>query len=147
MKRIGLAFVVTLLSLLPLQAGAENSTQTGGYTIHHNALTTDLLPVQVATAYGLERSKRRGLLNISVIRDEPGTMGTPVRAQIKAFARNLLGQMRTIELREIVEDQAIYYIADFPVTHRELMIFEFEVLPEGGRYPLRANMRREFFTD
>lgn len=147
MTRIGLTIVTALLLLLPLQAGAENSTRTGGYIIHHNALTTDLLPVQVATAYGLERSKRRGLLNISVIRDEPGTMGTPVRAQIKAFARNLLGQMRTFELREIVEDQAIYYIADFPVAHRELMVFEFEVLPEGGRYPLRANMRREFFTD
>lgn len=147
MKSIGLAFVMALLVALPLQANADNSTRTGGYTIHHNALTTDLLPVQVATAYGLERSKRRGLLNISVIRDEPGTTGTPVRAQIKAFARNLLGQMRTFELREIVEDQAIYYIADFPVTHRELMVFEFEVLPEGGRYPLRANMRREFYTD
>jgi hypothetical protein len=147
MKRIGLAFAVALLLLLPLQAGAENSTRTGGYTIHHNALTTDMLPVQVATAYGIERSKRRGLLNISVIRDEPGTIGTPVHAEIKAFARNLLGQMRTIELREVVEDQAIYYIADFPVTHRELMVFEFEVLPEGSRFPLRANMRREFYTD
>jgi hypothetical protein len=139
--------VALLLLLLPLAANAENATRTGGYTIHHNVLTTDSLPAQVATAYGLTRSTSRGLLNISVIRDVPGTMGVPVRAQIKAFARNLFGQMRTFDMREIIEDKAVYYIADFPVSHREMMIFEFEILPEGGRYPLRANLRHEFYTD
>lgn len=139
--------VLLLLMMTSFFASAENSTRSGGYTIHHNALTTDNLPVQVATAYGLQRSKSRGLLNISVIRDVPGTMGTPVRAQIKAFARNLFGQMRTFDMREVIEDKAVYYIADFPVAHRELMIFEFEVMPEGGRFPLRATMRHEFYTD
>jgi hypothetical protein len=147
MKTIICNMCALLVLLMPLYAGAENSTRTGGFTIHHNALTTDNLPVQVATAYGLQRSKSRGLLNISVIRDVPGTMGTPVRAQIKAFARNLFGQMRTFEMREIVEDKAIYYIADFPVAHRELMIFDFEIMPEGGRFPLRATMRHEFYTN
>ncbi|MCB1775718.1 MAG: DUF4426 domain-containing protein [Gammaproteobacteria bacterium] len=147
MKTTTTCLTAFLLLLAAFSASAENATRTGGYTIHHNALTTDSLPAQVATAYGLTRSKSRGLLNISVIRDEPGTMGTPVKAQIKAFARNLFGQMRTFDMREIIEDKAVYYIADFPVANRELMIFEFEVLPEGGRYPLRANMRHEFYTD
>ena len=126
---------------------AENSTHTGGYTVHHNALTTESLPVQVASAYGIQRSRSRALLNVSVIRDEPGTMGTPVHAQIRAVARTLYGQMRPIELREIVEDKAIYYIADFPVAHREMLHFEFEILPEDGRYPLRASMNQEFYTN
>ena len=147
MKTSTFSVIAMLLLLTAFVANAENATRTGGYTIHHNVLTTDNLPAQVATAYGLTRSTSRGLLNISVIRDEPGTMGTPVRAQIKAFSRNLFGQMRTFEMREIREDKAVYYIADFPVAHRELMIFEFEILPEGGRYPLRANMRHEFYTD
>jgi hypothetical protein len=136
-----------VLLLLPLTTWAENSTHTGGYTIHHNALTTDNLPVQVANAYGIQRSKSRALLNVSVIRDEPGTTGTPVHADIRAVAKTLYGQIRPIELHEVVEDNAIYYIADFPVAHRETLQFEFEILPEGGRYPLRANMRQEFFTD
>ena len=147
MKRLANVMICMLLLLAPLLATAENSTRTGGYTIHHNALTTDSLPVQVATAYGLQRSKSRALLNVSVIRDEPGTMGTPVRAQIRAVARTLYGQIRPIELREIVEDKAVYYIADFPVAHREMLHFEFEIMPQGGRYPLRAHMRQEFFTN
>jgi hypothetical protein len=139
--------LATLCLLLPLAATADNATHADGYTIHHNALTTDALPVQVATAYRLERSKRRGLLNVSVLKDHPGKLGTPVRADIKCVARTLFGQIRPIELREIVEGKAVYYIADFPVSHREVLIFDLEVMPEGGRYPLRAQMRHEFFTD
>ena len=139
-------WIFAAMLLMPL-AMAENATRTGGYTIHHNALTTDSLPVQVATAYGIQRSKSRGMLNVSVIRDQPGTMGTPVRAQIRAIAKTLYGQIRPIEMREIVEDAAIYYIADFPVANREMLRFEFEIMPEGGRYPLRANMRQEFYTN
>lgn len=136
-----------LIAMAAFAASAENSTRTGGYTIHHNALTTDSLPVQVATAYRIQRSKSRALLNVSIIRDDPGTMGTPVHADIKAVARTLFGQIREIALREVVEDKAIYYIADFPVAHREMLIFDFEVMPEGGRYPLKATMRQEFFTN
>jgi len=147
MKTMTSLLMVTLCVVLSPFAAAENSTRTGGYTIHHNALTTDSLPAQVATAYRIQRSKNRALLNVSVIRDEPTAIGTPVRAEIRAVARNLFGQIRPIELREVVEDQAIYYIADFPVAHREVLNFDFEIMPEGGRYPLRANMRKEFWTD
>jgi hypothetical protein len=147
MRALTIHLCSAILLMVSPFAGAENATRTGGYTIHHNAMTTDSLPVQVATAYGIQRSKSRALLNLSVIRDEPGTMGTAVRADIRVVARNLFGQIRPIEMREVVEDTAIYYLADFPVAHREMLVFEFEVLPEGGRYPLRATMRHEFYTD
>ena len=147
MKSFVKALSMLMLLSLPLLAVAENSTKTGGYTIHHNALTTNTLPVQVATAYRIQRSKSRALLNVSVIKDEPGTTGKAVRANIKAVAKTLYGQIRPIEMREVVEDTAIYYIADFPVAHREMLRFEFEIMPEGARYPLNASMRQEFFTD
>jgi hypothetical protein len=147
MNTLNRLLTVLALICLPALGLAENATRTGGYTIHHNAITTDSLPVQVATAYGLQRSKNRGLLNVSVLRDEPGKMGTPVRAEIRAVAKTLYGQIRPIPLREVIEDQAIYYIADFPVAHREILRFELEVMPEGGRYPLRAQLRQEFYTN
>ena len=147
MKFLANALGLLIALTLPFSALAENSTHTGGYTIHHNALTTDNLPTQVANAYGIQRSKSRALVNVAVIRNDPRGMGTPVHAQIRAIARTLYGQIRPIELREIVEEQAIYYIADFPVAHREVLYFDFEVLPAGGRYPLRAKMRQEFYTN
>ena len=44
MKSLATILNVFILAALSLTAAAENSTHTGGYTIHHNALTTDNLP-------------------------------------------------------------------------------------------------------
>lgn len=145
--RFSAVALTSLILLAPHFVSAENSTHVRGFTIHHNALTTDSLPAQVATAYDLQRSKHRALVNVSVLRDQPNAMGVPVRADIRAVARTLYGQIRPLEMREIVEDKAIYYIADFPIAHREVLHFEFEILPAGARYPLRAHMRHEFYTD
>ena len=147
MRALAKVLGIVMLAALPLAVVAENATRTGGYTIHHNALTTDSLPAQVASAYGIQRSKSRGLLNVSIIRNEPNGTGMPVHADIRAVARTLFGQIRPIDMREIVEGEAIYYIADFPVAHRETLNFQFEILPQGGRYPLHAQMRHEFYTD
>ena len=133
--------------LLVAGAQAENSTAVGGYVIHHNALTTDNLSPQVASAYGIQRSKERALLNVSVLRGEAGKAGQPVAAQVKATARNLIGQQRDIPLREIREGSAIYYIGDFQVANREKLDFFLEVTPTGEHTPLRAQLQQEFYTD
>lgn len=140
----------TLLLLGVMLAGlvqAENATRTGNYTIHHNALTSDVLAPQVAQAYGIQRSTSRGMINIAVMRDKAGAMGEPVTARIELNARNLIGQKRQdISLREVREANAIYYIADFPVAHREHLVFDMEVIPEGETSPLRARFDQEFYT-
>ena len=128
-------------------AWAENSTRVDGYTIHHNALTTDSLSPKVASAYRIQRSKGRGMVNVSIIKDQSGSTGTPVAGNVTLSSRNLIGQKRAIPVREIREGPAIYYIADFPVGHREQLVFDIEVLPEGGNYPLAASFQQEFFTD
>lgn len=141
-------FVFLLCSVLACTgAWAENATQVNGYTIHHNALTTDSLSPKVASAYSIQRSKGRGMVNISILKDKENSTGTPVAGNVKLSSRNLIGQKRDIPLREIREGEAIYYIADFPVGHREQLVFDVEVLPEGGHYPLAATFQQEFFTD
>lgn len=135
------------LLLLPLSVHAENSTKANGYTIHHNAITTESLPPKVASAYKIQRSKGRALINVSIIKDKAGTTGTPVTANITMKARNLIGQVREIPLREIHEDTAIYYIADFPVGNREKLMFDLEVTPKGETYALQASFQQEFFTN
>ncbi len=144
MKKL-LVLLGVLLLTGPLYA--QNATRAGHYTIHHNALTTDMLSPKVAQAYGIQRSTSRGMINISVIRDKPGTIGEPVRARITLDARNLLGQKRDdIRLHEVREAKAIYYIADFPVAHREHLSFDLQVTPEGETHPLHARFDQEFYT-
>lgn len=143
MKRL----IVLVCSMLATAgAWAENSTQVDGFTIHHNALTTDTLSPTVASNYHIQRSKGRGMVNISVLKNRANAPGTPVAGKVSLSSLNLIGQKRDIPLREIREGQAIYYIADFPVGHRERLVFNVKVTPEGSNYPLAASFQQEFFT-
>ena len=103
------------LCLAALSARAENSQDFGDYVVHFNALTTDLLPPKVAAEYKIKRSGNHAMLNVVVLRKVLGTSGQPVTATVTGIASNLTGQQRTLELREIREPNAIYYIADFDV--------------------------------
>lgn len=147
MSKALFAALAALLIVASPGASADNSTAVGGYVIHHNALTTDNLSPQIASAYGIQRSKERAMLNVSVIRGERGKLGTPVQAQVSAVARNLIGQQRRIDLREVREGDAIYYIGDFAVANREKLDIFLEVTPAGEHAPLKARMQQEFFTD
>ena len=88
MKRFAILLCSALACTL---AWAENSTLVNGYTIHHNALTTDSLSPAVASAYRIQRSKGRGLVNISIMKNQKDRMGTPVSAKVMLSSRNLIG--------------------------------------------------------
>jgi hypothetical protein len=141
------AYLFCILMAITATASAENSTSGGGYTVHHNALKSDFLTPAVAKAYNIQRSKYRGLINISVIKDTPGTNGTPVKASIKITAMALNGIPKQIPLAEIVEDSAIYYIGDFPVINREIVNFTLEVTPHGEDRPIHARFNQQFYID
>jgi hypothetical protein len=139
--------ILLLLLTLPLFASAENSTRSGDYTVHHNALKSDFLSPTVATAYGLQRSKFRGMVNISVIKGEAGATGTPVQAKITIQASNLMGMPKTITLREVREQDAIYYIGDFPIIDKETVNFTLKVLPAGESRTINARFSQQFYLD
>jgi len=139
-------FSILLLSLWSASATAENATRAKGYTIHHNAfLTSDLSP-EMASRYNIRRSPHRAMINISIIKEIPGTTGKPVRGIVKATSRNLRGQVRNIPLREVREEEAVYYLGEFLVENGEVDTFDIEVTPEGTRDTLRARFEQQFFT-
>lgn len=126
---------------------AQNATQVPGYTIHHNAMTTDTLAPQVAKIYNIRRSKNRGMLNVSVIKDQPGTTGIAIKADVTATATNLTGQSRDIEMREVLDGDAIYYLADFRVSNQEVLDFKLDILPEGESTHYQTSLRQQFYTE
>jgi hypothetical protein len=147
MKRM-LSIVLGLgLCVFGAAALAENATHVPGYTIHHNAFTTDSLAPQVAKAYDITRSKSRGMLNVSVIKDVPGAIGKPVEANITVRASNLSGQVKDINLREVQEGDAVYYIGDFHVTNEETLNFNIDVQPKGSNAHYVAKLSHQFYTD
>ena len=143
-------FCALLLSsalLTPVLALAENSTTAGGFTVHYNAFTTSTLTPEVAKAYGIQRSKVRGMLNVSVIKEKEGTTGTSVPARIDVKTLILTGQTSHLPMREIKEQDAVYYVGEFPVQNGEKINFVIEATPEGTTEAFVINMEQQFFAD
>ena len=129
-------------------APAQQSQDFGDYVVHYNALNTNLIPPEVAQAYGIVRSSNRALLNVTVLKKVMDTPGTPVNAKVTASGTNLTGQRRDIEVREIKEPGgAVYYVGQFPVHNLETYRFDVVVAIEGEAEPLQVRFRQQFYTE
>ena len=141
-------YVVHTLSLFLLTTSFTANSQQyktfGDYSIHYSAFRTDALTPEIARVYDITRSKNRALLNITILK-KTETM-KPVRATIVATATNLSSQLKTFEMREIRDQEAIYYITEVYVAHREILRFNVAVTPEGEENTYSFSFRQEFFT-
>jgi hypothetical protein len=147
MKSVTVAPWLLAIGLLaPLSAGADNSTAADGYVIHHNAFAADTLDPAVAKRYQIQRSKQRGVLNVSLIKEKAGTTGVPTAARVEVSATNQNGQKMRVPMREVREQDATYYIGEFPVQDQETLDFAIEVTPEGTSKGIKASARQQFFT-
>lgn len=128
-------------------AVAERSESFGDYEVHYNALTTDLIDPSVARAYGIIRSKNRALINVAVLRRVMGVATQPVKARVKAQAVNLNSQLKSVDMRELNDAGAIYYIGEMPVDHNETLEFTIEVIPEGESSAHTTSFKQQFYTN
>lgn len=136
-----------LLCLLAGNARAENSTSFDGFTVHHNAISTADLTPEVARQYRIHRSKFRGMLNVSVIKPVPNTTGVSMDAIVLANAKNIRGQLISVPMRKITEQDAIYYIGEFRIEDQETLNFEIKVKPKGDTRFYTATLSHQFFID
>ncbi|MET0068192.1 MAG: DUF4426 domain-containing protein [Candidatus Thiodiazotropha sp.] len=136
-----------VMIFISLPAWAENSTEIPGFTIHHNAIPSASLEPAIAREYGIQRSKYRGMLNVSVIKKVAGTTGKSTDAIVMAKATNLRGQLISIPIRKITEGEAIYYIGEFRIADRETLNFEIQVKPQGETRFYTAKMSQDFYID
>ncbi|PHS72748.1 MAG: hypothetical protein COB22_03975 [Cycloclasticus sp.] len=141
-------YCLILVLLTPTWGVADNVYESGEYVVYYNAFTADSLPTNMATAYGILRSKYKGVLNISVQKKRrPGELPQSVTAKVNVEARNLVGQLKELEPRKITEGDAIYYISEFRVSHKERITFDVEVLPTGETQALELKIKQQFYTD
>jgi hypothetical protein len=117
----------------------------GNYILHYNALGTDHISPEIAKAYGIVRSPNRAMINVSILRKNPGAVGTPVRGTVVAEAVNLTGQLKSVEMRQITEGEAIYYIGELNVANAETLIITISATPEGESRPLTVRYKKQFY--
>lgn len=126
------------------QPAGASSADIGEHVVHFSALSTDQLPPEIARAYNILRSKNRAMLNVSVIRKADSV---PVPATVNVKTVNLTGQLKNVTMRQINEQEAIYYIGETAVANRETLVFDISVIPEGETRASEVRFKREFYTD
>lgn len=135
---------VCLLCLASV-AHAEQMQKFGDIEIHFNAMPTDELTPDVARAYGLDRSRNRGLMTLSVIQRDAQGVGRPIKAHVTATIKMLTTQSIDVTLREVVEGEAIYYLGDFRVMPPVTLRFAVTVRPAGAGRDAVVSFSRSFY--
>ncbi len=131
-------------SIPTAEPAGNSSADIGDHVVHFSALSTDQIPPEVARAYNIVRSKNRAMLNVSVLNEETGM---PVTALVTVKTTNLTGQLKTVTMRKIEEQTAIYYIGETPVANRETLIFDISVTPEGKTDAFDIRFKQQFYSD
>jgi hypothetical protein len=142
MRRLAL-LLLTLSLTLP--AAAERLQRFGDLEVHYNVFNSSFLQPDIAAASGLTRSKTQGVVNVAVMRAGKAVPAAAVSGAVK----NLLGQSKTLNFQRVSEGegdtQAVYHLAQFAMTDRELLTFDLKVQEGGNTHSVTFN--QEVFPD
>jgi len=125
---------------------AEQSQEIGDYVVHYNAMNTDTLSAEIARQYNIGRSKNRGMVSLTILKKQPGVAGKPVTAKVTAKSTDLTGKQQVLSMREVKDADAIYYLSEFTITHKEILNFEVLVSPENSAQTHEIKFKQEFYT-
>ena len=114
----------------------------GNWDVHYIAFPSTFLTADVASEYGIDRSKYLGIINISVL-DSDTLKAQSVKMTVTA--RNLLGNIRELDVREIREQDAIYYIAEVP--HRNEETYRITATLSSGNQTQELKFQQKFYVD
>ena len=114
------------------------------YSVHYALFNSTFVQPDIAAIHKLKRSKYENLINISVYKKgEPGT----IPAKIEGTSRNLIQQLKVLDIIEIKEENAIYYLAPVRISGKELMHFEFNVTPQNSNKTLDVKFSKTVYSD
>lgn len=131
--------LLALLMTLPLRA--EQMQALGPWQVHYNAFNSSFLTPEVAKAYGLERSRYNGILNIAV----QDKSGKALAAGLTGEAKNLTGTIRTLSFQQVKEGDAIYYLAVLPYRNEDTYQFTINIMADGRHETLK--FQQTFYVD
>ncbi|CAE6915620.1 DUF4426 domain-containing protein [Vibrio sp. B1FLJ16] len=134
-----------LISLLSFPTFAEQFKNMKDIEVHYVAFNSTFLTPKIARSYDIKRNGYLAIINISVL--DRASLGKPaLEAKVSGQAKNLIGQTQKLTFREIKEGDAIYYLAELPVTHEETFTFDIDV-KSGNKGSGKLKFTQKFFVE
>ncbi|AOE50883.1 DUF4426 domain-containing protein [Kangiella sediminilitoris] len=136
-------FVLTCVSY----SSSAGEKRVDDYIIHYNAFNSSFIQPETAVQYKIQRSKYTGLLNVSVHKVVEGGKDKALKVALYGKATNNLSQYQELGFKEIIEGDAVYYLADFQFRDEESMDLEFTINIPGRDKPVTIQLDQKFYAD
>lgn len=140
------ALVALLLSVCAMAADnarPERQEQFGDLTIHYNAFASGILQPSIAQAAGLIRSKGQAAINVTAIKE-----GRTIPADVSGSVQDLTGRKKPLIFKQISEQGAVNYIAQFAVEPDTSAIYTFTIHVKAGDDDAHTlSFNQEIFSD
>lgn len=142
---------IALLTLL-INCGfayADNDEQVASfnnYDIHYSVFNTSFLAPEVASAYGITRSKELALVNIAVRKHKDEGESVAVPAIIHGNVRDLIHKS-PLEFKEVREQNAVYYLSTVKIDHKQTVYFTISVQPDPNIKPYTFEFPKTLYVD
>lgn len=129
-------------------SSGEQKQTFGDYEIHYMGLTSSFLKPDVAAAYGIERSRSVGYLSISILHNSAdAALPQPVAGSLTGTIKNLVGQTRVLEFKEVREQNSIYYIATFKVDDEDMYTLNLKATPANQSRTFDVKFSQRFYHE
>lgn len=141
MSRLALLALTACLSVSAMAADVikgERQETFGDVTVHYNTFNSTFIQPDIAKAAELIRSKNQGVINVSVIK-----AGQPMVASVTGSVKDLTSKTVPLNFKQVTEQGAIYYLAQYPVDQQEVRTFEIKV--QAGDKINTINFNQELF--
>ncbi|WP_394192671.1 DUF4426 domain-containing protein [Pseudoalteromonas atlantica] len=141
---------ILFFALAGITFSAHSEQQQGGqykelgpWQVHYIAFPSTFIQPQIAKAYGLERSDYKGIVNISILKNNADK--TAQTATLTGTAKNLLGNKQTLTFKEVIEGESVYYLAQVKFTNEEILRFDIEIKQSNQFQKLQ--FQQKFYVD
>jgi len=137
-------FAILLVGFGSSDLQAEQSKRLGSWEVHYNAFNSTLLRPEMAAQYKLSRSATLATLNISVL--DATAPGKPAQqVEISGYVMNPLSQQQTLDFNEVIEGEAVYYLAQTRFSNLETLRF-FITIKQGDQTQ-ELRFHKEFWAN
>ncbi|MFC3679176.1 DUF4426 domain-containing protein [Bacterioplanoides pacificum] len=147
--KVLMTIALTLLSALSLaRDNGEQKQVFGDYEVHYIGLNSTFLTPEVAKAYDITRSGSLGYLSVSILKKAAkGELAKPVSGRVEGQLRNLIGQAKTLQFKQVKESNAVYYITTFRFDDEDMYNLNLKVTPDGQKRTFDVKFSQRFYQE
>ena len=146
-KKLLVVSLTSLFALATATSAQAGEKRVGDYIVHYNAFNSSFIQPETAVQYRIQRSKYTGLLNVSVHKVIENGEDKALKVAMRGKATNNLSQFQELGFKEVIEGDAVYYLADFQFRDEEHMDLEFTINIPGYNMPVSIDLSQKFYAD